>query len=447
MVETRERFEDRVKFMIDRELLARILDGRKELRSLPQTLAEVLKLARDEETPTSKMADAIGRDPAMTAKLLRLVNSPYYGMPRKVTSISQAVMTLGMRQVTALALSTSVYSTIGGMHTSLDRLRFWRHSLETAIGCRMIGKALGRKNVEELYIAGLLHDIGLLILEGAFPKEFPAVWRSSRDELSLVEHEEQAWGTNHALVGQFLLEQWSLPESICGAVGRHHMLFPPGSCHEELIPGQIVALANSICRFRLDNDLPSAALSGIETRSVVRESLGLSEPALREIEISLFPQTVSEAKFLEIEIGNTEDLLIEANRLMCQQYIAVEQMLGDQREVRQQLNKEQLRLVKADTLRKATQEFSAYVETVSNIIRLKADTVSKGISNGAIIDQRGVVLQSLATILKSVNAVSLVMQELNSLANLETSNGGSSDARFTAAENRIRTHVQELTTA
>lgn len=432
--------------MIDRELLAKIIDGRKELRSLPQTLAEVLRLARDEDTSAQQLADVLGRDPALTAKLLRLVNSPYYGMPRRVTSINQAVMTIGMRQVTALALSTSVYATLKGVTTSLDRVRFWRHSLETAIGCRMIGKELGRSTTEELYVAGLLHDIGLLVLEGAFPKEFPAVWKASRDEISLVEHEEQAWGTNHALVGQFLLEQWGLPESICGAVGRHHMLFPPGSCHEELIPGQIVALANAVCRFRLDNDLPSAALAGIETRSVVRESLALTESALREIETNLFPQTMQEAGYLEIEIGNAEELLMEANRLLCQQYIAVEQMLGEQRSVRQQLNKEQLRLVTAETLRKATQEFSAYIETASNIIRLKAETVTKGIGAGAVIDQRGVVLHSLETIQRAVNMVSMVMQELNSLANLEAG-GGSSDARFSAAENRIRVHVKELTTA
>ncbi|MBK7143069.1 MAG: HDOD domain-containing protein [bacterium] len=126
------------------------------------------------------------RDPAMTAKVLRIANSPYYGAGRNISTVTQAVVTLGMRTVTALTLYSSVYKLVGDWKTQINRTRFWRHSLEVAIGSRMIYEALGKKPSEEAFVAGLLHDIGILVLENSSEK-YRQIWRQVQQGENLVE--------------------------------------------------------------------------------------------------------------------------------------------------------------------------------------------------------------------------------------------------------------------
>lgn len=175
------------------DAIKKVLDDGLKLYALPQTLSEVLRVVADDSTGADDLAKVLMRDPAMTARVLRTVNSPYYGMGRKVGTVSQAVVTLGMRQVTALALSTSVYTMTEKWQSSFDRVRFWRHSLETAIAARDLAEKCGYKKTEEMFVAGLLHDIGLLVLERSFPQQYQKMWRQSLGNGSLVELEEEAW--------------------------------------------------------------------------------------------------------------------------------------------------------------------------------------------------------------------------------------------------------------
>jgi HD-like signal output (HDOD) protein len=150
---------------MDADFLKKVLSDNRELASLPQTLAEVLRVTRDDRSSAQDMATVIMKDPALTARVLRIVNSAYYGLGRQIGSISQSIMTIGMRQVSALALSSSVYKMTDNWSSGFDRRLFWRHSLEVAIAARMIAEHVKWKNVEEPWVAGLLHDIGLLVLE------------------------------------------------------------------------------------------------------------------------------------------------------------------------------------------------------------------------------------------------------------------------------------------
>ncbi|MBD3258406.1 HDOD domain-containing protein, partial [candidate division GN15 bacterium] len=302
------------------DIVQRVIEDSRELYSLPQTLVEVLRVVKDDTASAGDMADVLKKDPPLTAKLLRIVNSPYYGVGREVGSVSQAVVTLGIRQVTALALSTSVYAMTENWQSTMDRIRFWRHSLEVAIASRTIAEKVGYGKLEEIFVAGLLHDLGLLIMENSFPTEFAQIWKQLPKHDSIVDLEESAWGTNHARVGQFLLEQWRLPDDICQAVGGHHTVFTPGAVDAEFKPTQIVALANHVSQFPIAEHQITPTTHGAETREIIRENLGLSSDALMMIEKHLFSQTVSESKYLDIDIGSPEDILVEANRLLFGQY-------------------------------------------------------------------------------------------------------------------------------
>ncbi len=209
------------------DIYNKIIDDHKELTSLPQTLTEVLRILKDENSNSSELANVISRDPALTAKMLRIVNSPYYGAGREISTLSQAVMVLGYRAVSALTLSTSIYDMTDSWNISIDRIRFWRHSLEVAVAARRIAEIVRYPRIEEAFIAGILHDIGHLVLEKSFADKFKSIWSQAESGDHLVELEENSWSTNHARVGQFLLEQWNIPSVITESIGQHHNNFPP----------------------------------------------------------------------------------------------------------------------------------------------------------------------------------------------------------------------------
>lgn len=402
------------------DAVKKALDDSPKLYSLPQTLVEVLRVVSDEASGADDLAKVLIKDPAMTTRVLRVVNSPYYGVGRKIGTVSQAVVTLGTRQVTALALSTSVYGLTAKWQSTFDRVRFWRHSLEVAIAARSITEKIGRKNLEEMFVSGLLHDIGLLVMEHSFPDRYGQVWKQALRQGYLVDLEEEAWGTNHARVGQFLLEQWRLPEPICQAVGRHHSVFTPGTDDDELIPAQIVNLANLISHLRIAESQLAHSDLRREDREIIRENLQLSSENLQSIEKRLFSQTVQESKYLEIDVGSPEEILIEANRLLFEQYAAVESLLNENRHIQKQYAGEQVKTGFLESLKAATSAFAEYVDQTSTSIIRKVEEVQDGLKSGAIVDPSGLVAQSAIAIAEEIRAVASVMTDIKRLTETES---------------------------
>ena len=205
-------------------------------------------------------------------------------------------------------------------------IRFWRHSLEVAIASRLIADAIRYPRPEEAFVSGLLHDLGLLVLEKSFKDKFESIWKKAPGEQDLCDLEENTWGTNHARIGQFLLEQWKIPGVICEAVGQHHRRFPPDLKEPEFRLPQIVALANGISKFTIAKvrPVPSDEQGDLE---IIRKSLELPQDRLRPIEEQLFSHTVEQARFLEIDVGSPEEILVEANRMLYHHYHNAENLL------------------------------------------------------------------------------------------------------------------------
>ncbi|MBU0983629.1 MAG: HDOD domain-containing protein, partial [candidate division Zixibacteria bacterium] len=376
---------------MDNDLIQKVLNDSSQLYSLPQTLVEVLRVTREEKSSADDLAGVLAKDPALTTRVLRVVNSPYYGMARQVSSIKQAVVMIGMRQVTALALSASVYRMTDKWESTLDRMRFWRHSLSVSIAARSIAEKAGNRNLEEVFVAGLLHDIGLLILENSFPEEFRKIWKEAGRKGSLVDLEEEAWGTNHARVGQFLLEQWQIPAIICEAVGRHHNVFTLGADDAEFIPGQIVNLANRISPLPAGERRPVESDHERESKDIIRENLRLTTDDLLHIERNLLSNTVKESKYLEIDVGSNDDLLLEANRLLFDQYASVERLLSENRRLEKQRAGDQVKRGYLESFKSTATALTKYLDQSSTTILQKARRVEEGIESGSIIDPEGVV--------------------------------------------------------
>ena len=402
------------------DVIQKIVSEHKELLSLPQTLAEVLRVSRDEKSSAQSLSAVLMKDPGLTVKVLRIANSPYYGVGREITTMTQAVVTLGMRTVTALALSTSVYKVIGSWGSSIDRNRFWRHSLEVAIGSRMIAEAIKHQPAEEAFVAGLLHDVGILVLDGSFHSQYSEIWKRKRADESLVDLETETWGTDHARVAKFLLEQWHLPQRICDSVGLHHMVFPPDAKNQEMVLAQIVNLANLISRFQISEFAPRNVALCAENKENLRSILGLRPEVLAEIEAKLFERTVNEAKYMEIEIGSVDDLLMESNRLLFEQYMTVENLLRDNRRMQAQIARDQMKKLALESLKTITATFNHYMNNATATILGRAQLVEYAIAKGQIHDPEGQLATAMAVITGGVNTISSVMDELKNLAEFET---------------------------
>jgi putative nucleotidyltransferase with HDIG domain len=204
--------------------LQRIIDSTHSLPTLPIAVSRLYSLIQDSEASVADLDKVIKPDPALTANLLRLANSPYYGLARKVNSSREAIGMLGMKRVveavTSVSFSRLIPSQLPGYN--LDAQAFWIHSVAVAIICERLALELNLKIPELTFTAGLLHDMGKLAI-GSFIAEQTDEFRHllSNAKQSFIIAEQQVLGTDHAEIGAGIAENWNLPETI-GKVSRWH---------------------------------------------------------------------------------------------------------------------------------------------------------------------------------------------------------------------------------
>jgi HD-like signal output (HDOD) protein len=431
--------------MSNTDLYNRIREDYREFASLPHTLVEVLRVASDPDVSTKELAAVLMKDPGMTTRVLRLVNSPFYGAGREITTVTQAVTLLGIRSVTALALSSSVYQVTSDWSSSLDRVRFWRHSIEVAIASRKVAEAINYACPEEAFVAGLLHNIGLLALESSFPEAFVHIWQKVESPHQLYDLEQEELGTDHIRVGQFILEQWKLPSDLTDAVGGYRACQLGEEDRSPCLLPQIVALADTISKFSV---LPTSTfrVPDLAVRRRLIDHLHLSDKKVSEIEKELFTQTASEAAFLEIDIGSPTDLLAEANGLLYTQFIEVERLLRENRRMQHELAQHEMEKVAIDNLKTIVATFGHYINNATATILGRAQLIEAGVNSGAVADSSGSIALAMQVIVNSVNTISAFMDELSDLSRFETT-VYHDDTSILDIEERIRERLAESTKA
>jgi|SRR5450830_504899 len=208
---------------MNKVVLDEVLRRIHNLPSLPTVVMELLASIDQEDVKIDALAIKIAQDQALTAKTLRLANSSFYGMSNQVNTIHEAIAILGFRTVRSLATTAALLESFsGGIHASFNVAPFWRHALATAICAREL--AVYRQiNPEHAYTAGLLHDIGRLVLVTQFHANYEATmaYRNLHD-CSLLVAEHAVLGIDHAAVGLALTKHWKFPESVQQAVACHH---------------------------------------------------------------------------------------------------------------------------------------------------------------------------------------------------------------------------------
>ncbi|AKC87501.1 GGDEF domain-containing protein [Pseudoxanthomonas suwonensis] len=201
------------------ELEAHLLHCR-NLPSPPAVALRIIELAQDPGADLNATARVIGMDPALSARMLRVANSPLYAGRRRVDNLGQALTLLGFNATLSLALGFSLVQGLRGSNgTAAEQERIWRRSALAALVARLLGGHAGLERLEDLMLAGLLQDVGALALLQALPEEYAALRAGAPGNAALPELERAAFGADHAEVGAWLARHWRLPVYLVDAIG------------------------------------------------------------------------------------------------------------------------------------------------------------------------------------------------------------------------------------
>lgn len=208
-----------------------------QLPTLPEVYSRLRQVLANPKTSAQEVASIIEQDQALSIKVLKIVNSAFYGFPQRVSTISHATVILGFNEIRNIAFSASVINAFNqdGENALFDYSGFWEHALGVAVCARIIAKKIGTgfiKNPEEAFIAGLMHDVGKITQEQYMTKEYvPVLELAKQNKLSLREAEKEILGFDHQEVGEYLAENWNLPSILSVAIGYHHT--PRAFPHED----------------------------------------------------------------------------------------------------------------------------------------------------------------------------------------------------------------------
>lgn len=206
--------------------IKKLLSGIDTLPSLPLLYHELVQELQSEDVSIKKLSGIISKDISMAAKILQLVNSAFFGLRRQIFHVGDAVVYLGLETIQTLVLSVHAFSQFGSIKVAgLSIEKIWSHSLATGVLANKIAQTemLGKEVINDAFTAGLLHDLGRVVLAFNLPREYGEVMaQSHQDELLLCEAERRLFETTHAEVGAYLLELWGLPDRILESIASHH---------------------------------------------------------------------------------------------------------------------------------------------------------------------------------------------------------------------------------
>jgi len=232
---------------LDEEKLSHIMTQVKSFPGMPATAARLMPLLQNPDASASKIEDILKYDPGLTANILKLTNSAYFGLPSRVSSVRQAIMLLGWKRllqlVMTMCMSALMKKPVPGY--DLPRGALWRHSVAVSVAADLLVKSLSISDADEVFTAALLHDIGKLVLGDYVQEDLEKIEGMVTKGISFEVAEFVVLGTNHATIGARILQNWSLPQELVNAVSWHH---DPENCDHYCMLSDVVHIANIVGR-------------------------------------------------------------------------------------------------------------------------------------------------------------------------------------------------------
>lgn len=300
------------------------LDNLRDLPSLPQALVKISRVASDPKASATDLADLILHDQALTLKILRIANSARYALySQRVTTVSRAVMLLGFQSVRAIALGLGTFHLLSTLRRGGAVMEgFWRDSIATAVSCQELAGLFGVAVTEEAFVAGLLHDVGKLILAEHDPARAAALYGGEYLGPELLAAERAAFGVDHTEVAAELARRWELPEVLRKAMTLHHRHFgaPPADRGELL--AFLVSAAKTLGGLLRGAPAEARDLAPKLAR-ILRKPVGAVLGILEEL-----PERLREyASFFEIEVDDLKDYALwveDENRRLTEAFAGQE---------------------------------------------------------------------------------------------------------------------------
>lgn len=252
--------------------LNQILSKVKSIPTMPEAGTKMLSLLEEPDTEISEIEESLRYDPGLTANILKLANSAYFGIPSKIGSLRQAVVVLGFKRLVQLVVASCVSAVMDKSVPGYDLPAgdLWRHSIAESIAAEALVKDKKKSGGQDVFTPALLHDVGKLVLGTFVKEELEAIESIAAKGVSFVVAENMILGTDHAEIGAKVLKHWNFPSDIIEAVRWHH---DPDSPETVNIQTDIVYLANLLCQ----SADTSAEIGGnsVELSPAVIERLGV----------------------------------------------------------------------------------------------------------------------------------------------------------------------------
>lgn len=250
------------------EILARV----KSFPTMPGAGAKMLTLLEEPDTTVSEIEEILRYDPGLTANVLKLANSAYFGIPSKIGSLKQAVILLGLKRLIQLVVASCVSAVMDKSVPGYDLPPgdLWRHSIAVSIAAEALVKGKKRVGAEDVFTSALLHDVGKLVLGSFVMEELEAIKSIAAKGVPFVVAENMILGTDHAEIGARILAHWNLPADVINAVWWHHDPDSPDACSTQM---DVVYLANLLCQTS-DTSGPGTG-HAVELSSAVIDRLGI----------------------------------------------------------------------------------------------------------------------------------------------------------------------------
>jgi HD-like signal output (HDOD) protein len=278
-----------------KEIVAKALSAIGDIATLPEVTVKIIKIVEDPGSTARDLHGVIKTDPALSAKVLKVVNSAFYGLPGQIASVDRAIVLLGMSAVKNIAVAASIARLFkaGQMSEHFTAKDLWRHSVAVAVASKLLAKASGQPaGHDEVFLAGLIHNIGMLVQRQAFAEQLATtISRCMAGEGSFLRLQEEIIGADHHMFGEALTTKWKFPRHLRAAVGYHH-------CPEKLSPelqklGFTLQVADILCC----NEKLGFYLTafGQEITPEMLEPIGVTAEQVEEIKTGL-PEAVEEAE-------------------------------------------------------------------------------------------------------------------------------------------------------
>ena len=276
------------------------------LPPVPEVMLDLIKAINDANVELNTLSAIISRDPSMSVNILKVANSAFYGIPNKVTTIEHAVRMLGLREVASLCLA------FGSVHAlkpssklpTLDLTAFWRHSVAVGVFAKLLGKELNIGFVNNVYLAGLMHDVGKIVIDRFAHDVYKTVLQLTYDEnISVMEAEKRVIGESHDRVGAWLMEKWKLPAIYVNVTKYHHSVNE--APEESRVMVSLVSFADQLVRLRnfgFGGDTTGVVLKQLESFKVLEKL----NPQMKKIDFVKFVWDVPNA---DEEIAEIEKII------------------------------------------------------------------------------------------------------------------------------------------